>query len=168
MTLPAFASVADLAARTPGGISDDDEARAQAALDDASSKIRAEAGESWVDANGDLDLPDDPDWAADAIVRITLAVARRAMENPEGLTQESLGPYSESRSNASPDVYLTTAEKRDIAKIVGGTSGLWTLGTTRDDSSVVSDLPSFDGDVYIEVEGSELIPLLPTDAGSGL
>lgn len=167
MSLPAFASVADLAARTPGGIPDDDEERAQAVLDDASSKIRAEAGESWV-TDGELDFPDDPDWAEDAIIRITLAVARRALSNPDGVESTTLGPFSETTSNASPDVYLTAAEKRDIAKIVGGTSGLWTLGTTRDDSPYAGDLPEFAGDLYLSVEGSELIPFLPIDAGNGL
>lgn len=171
MGLPAFASFEDLSARIPGGISSSDVARAQAALDDASSEIRAVAGEAWTTTNESdqvvLDLPAEPDWAADAIRRICCAVARRAYENPDGISQESLGSYSASMSNASADIYLTSAEKRTIARIVGGTSGLYTISTTRDDT-YTGDLPEFAGDVYIEVEGSELLPFLPIDAGSGL
>lgn len=168
--LPAFASVDDLAARIPGGISETDEARAQAVLDDSSSKVRSYTGETWA-TDGELDFPTDPEWAEDTIVRITLAVARRSFENPEGHTQqsESLDGYSytDQFSNASPDVYLTAAEKADLDKLLGGTSGVWTLATTRceDDNP---DLQVFAGDVYLDVNESELIPFLPVDASNGL
>lgn len=138
MGLPAFASTDELGDRIPGGIDLSDETRAQAALDDASSIIRAEARVSWVDGD-DLALPDDPDWAADAIKRICIAVARRSFENPDGATahQESIDGYSRSDSFAesSNDIYLKASEKADIARIVGGTGKLWTLSTTRSDVS---------------------------------
>lgn len=161
MSLPAFASLDDFGVRLPGGLADADVPRAQAALDDASTEIRSEAGQAWESA------PEDPSWAADALMRICCAVARRSFTNPDGVTQSSLGSYSESVSNASPDVYLTAAEKRTIARIAGRTTGLWTLSTTREDACV-TDLPAFCGDAYIEVEGSELLPFLPIDAGNGL
>lgn len=168
--LPAFASTAVLAARIAGGIKLSDQARAQAALDDASSKIRSYTGQVW--ATGDtLDLPADPEWAADTIERICLAVARRSFENPEGLTQQSEGidgyNHAEQFATPSPDVYLTSAEKADLDKLVGGTSAVWTLATTRSDQDR-PDLRVFAGDVYLGVEDSELIPFLPVDAGNGL
>lgn len=168
--LPPFATVDDLADRISGGVTDDDLARAGAALQDASSKIRSYTGETWV-TDGELDMPADPEWAEDTIVRITVAVAKRAFENPEGLTAhaEGVDGYNDSRqyANSSPDVFLTSAEKADLDKLTGGTSGVWTLATTRCDSSA-TDLPVFDGDAYIGVEGSELLPFLPVDAGNGL
>lgn len=129
--LPAFASLPQFAARVPGGVPDADEARAQAALEDASSLIRDEAGTTWVDANNALDLPTGTDaWKADTLVRVCCAAARRTFENPDGVSQESLGGYSVAQSNSSSDVYLTAAEKRQVRKAAGFT-GLGVLTTTR-------------------------------------
>lgn len=135
--LPAFASLTDLRARIPGGIEDDDEARAQANLDDASVLIRAESRRNWVNDDDELDLPTGDDrWRADILVRVCLAAAQRAFENPEGVTQEALLSYSETRASSSNDVYLTAAEKRLIRK-AAGTSGLGTIDATR--STIASD-----------------------------
>lgn len=97
-----------------------DPARAQAALDDASSLIRDEAGKSWVDDEGALALPTGTDaWRADTLVRVCCSAARRSLENPEGISQESLGSYSASMTNASSDVYLTSGERRSVKRAAG-------------------------------------------------
>lgn len=113
MSLPALADLADLAARLPGGIGNDDEPRAQAALDDASALIRAETGETWV-------TDDDPptlDAVPGVAVTICVAAAKRAFVNPDGVAQESLDGYSTSYRNDSSDVYLTRAERRLLGKL---------------------------------------------------
>ncbi len=136
MSLPALAELADLAARIPGGIEEDDEPRAQAALDDASALIRAEAGDDWV-TDGDppaLDTDNLPDVA----VTVCLAAARRAFVNPDGVTQESLDGYSTSYRNDSADVYLTKAERRLISQ-AGGRTGIGVMPTTR--TSTAPDVP---------------------------
>ena len=55
MSTPTLASLQQLDARFPGGLSDDDTNRALAALDDASAWIRSEAGEDWLDDDGNLE-----------------------------------------------------------------------------------------------------------------
>ena len=135
MALPAFASLADLDVRIPGGVSTDEVPRATAALDDASALIRAEAGKTWVNESNQLaDVPD-------VVVAVTLAAARRAMTNPDGLASESVEDYSRSfsQSSTSLDVYLTRGERR-VVRRAAGLTGLWTLSTTRSD--VATDVPA--------------------------
>lgn len=115
--LPAFASFDDLRARTPGGIDNAEVERAQAALDDASSLIRAEADKTWTTTTDDEtvlvdDLPG-------ILVTVCCSAARRSLENPEGVSQESLGSYSVSHANVSNDVYLTSAERRAVRRAAG-------------------------------------------------
>lgn len=130
--LPAFASVDDLAIRVLGGISDDDAPRAQAALDQASTKIRAEAGKTWV-VDDELVLPTgDDEWRADVLFTVCLSAAFRSFTNPEQIQSESLGAYSETVANASADVYLTAQERTDVRRAAGGV-GLFVLSTTRSD-----------------------------------
>jgi len=130
MSLPALASLEALAARMPSGIAEGDEARARAALDDASAIIRAEAGEDWVTDDEPPAL--DEDNLPDVVVSVCLAAARRAFVNPDGVTAESLDGYSTQYRNDSADVYLTRHERR----LVKGAAGLGSLGvhrTTRSD-----------------------------------
>lgn len=93
-----------------------DGARAQAALDDASALIRAEAGKDWLDEAGALaaDLPV-------IVQQIALAVALRAYRNPDGATQTSIGDVSISFSGRGGvgSVYLTADERRAIRKAAG-------------------------------------------------
>ena len=113
MSTPTLASLQQLDARFPGGLSDDDTNRALAALDDASAWIRSEASEDWLDDDGNLsDVPA-------VIVSICCAVARRVVDNPAGIMQRSIAGYSEGLSNATTDVYLTKQEKAMIRKAVG-------------------------------------------------
>jgi hypothetical protein len=129
MTLPAFADLDQFADRVPGGISVGDEARAQAALEDASALIRVHAEKTWVtDGVLDADVPD-------IIGTICMLAARRVMENPEALESQTqtLGDATESRAFGanSNDVYLTAAEKAMVRKAAGVRSGLWVMPTTR-------------------------------------
>jgi hypothetical protein len=118
---PSFATVEQLTARVVGGQVDDD--RAQAVLDDASARIRAETVKTWVtDGELDADVPD-------IVGVVCLQAALRAYQNPERLTQEGIGT-GYVQSNVSADVYLTKAELR-LVRRAAGNSGLWTKPTTR-------------------------------------
>lgn len=123
-SLPAFATLEQLAARV--AVTDED--RAQAALDDASVEIRSIAGVSFV-VDDVLDFGGYPSWAGDALVKVCCAAAVRALTNPEGAQSETIGSYSHSYANASPDVYLTAGERRLIRRAAGRT-GLSTITTT--------------------------------------
>lgn len=144
MTLPALATLEQLEVRTPGGLTDT--SRAQAALDDASAMVRSIAGKTWT-TEGELD-EDIPG----IVTVVTCAAARRVLANPDGLTQEGIDDYSYSIANASPDVYLTKAERAAI-RSAAGRAGVWTLGTTR---------TGIDDTQYVDVVGQdEPIPFLP-------
>jgi hypothetical protein len=159
--LPAFATLADLAARIPGGIATADETRAQAALDDASTKIRSVANRAWVDAAGDVveDLPD-------IVFTVCLKAAQRCFDNPDGLKSEGIGTYAETRANPSADVYLTAEERRDIrraAVAAGGGGGLWTQPTTRGPLETPGRNGRCDDTVYVDTTGGAPIPFSGPD-----
>jgi hypothetical protein len=119
--LPAFATIDDLDARHPGGITDVDAPRAQAAIDDASALIRAEAGKTWVtDGALDADIPD-------IITTICCRAALRSVVNPSGVQQETAGPFNVSYANSSSDVYLTTKERAMVKRAAGG--GVFSIDT---------------------------------------
>ncbi len=99
----------------PSGVSDADSARAQAALDDASALIRAEAGITWV--NDDDELTDVPD----ILVTLTCKAAQRVIVNPDGQSQSQTGPFGGAWANASSDVYLTKYEKNLVRRAAGRT-----------------------------------------------
>lgn len=151
MTLPAFADTEDLRVRLPAGL-DVDLQRTQAALDDASALIHAASAEVWVEGGALVD--DVPPIA----LMICCKAAIRAIVNPSGITQEATGPFSATFG----DVYLTSKETGLIKQAAGGTSGLWTLSTTRSDP-YTGDLQDVDGTLYVDVVGGEPIPLMPTD-----
>jgi phage gp36-like protein len=146
VTLPALATTDDLDVRTPGGLDAGDLARASAALDDASAMVRAVAGKTWTtDGALDDDIPH-------VVLMVTVAVARRVLANPDGVTQESIDDYSYTVANASSDVYLTRAEKAAV-RSAAGKSGIWTLQTTRIGT---------DDTQYLDVVGQdEPMPFLP-------
>lgn len=143
--LPAFATIDEFANRLPGGISDDDSTRAQAALDDASALIRNETGKTWVtDDELDADVPD-------IVVTVTCRAAMRAFVNPTGLVQDTTGPFSASFANASSDVYLTKNEKSDVRR-AAGKSGLWTQCVTRGPIEVRPITGCGEADEYVPVD----------------
>lgn len=152
MPLPAFATVDDLGLRLPAGVSVDED-RAEAALTDASALIHAESNEVWVE--GDALVDDVPPVA----LTVCCKAAVRALVNPAGAAQESVGPFSHTYG----DVYLTQRERDMIRQAAGGTSGLWTLSTTRLDSQGVDDFAEHEGTVYLDVAGTdEPIPFHPS------
>lgn len=147
MSLPAFARPDDLAARLGRSFDELENARAQAALEDASAIIRAEAGKNWVtDGALDADIPD-------IVTVVCLTVARRVVENPEGFTEMHLGDSGGALANATGDVYLTTNEKRLIRSAAGRSNGLFTISTTREDPVGSSDFGTVaaDGTIYVDV-----------------
>lgn len=123
MTLPAFATLVEFAARIHGGIDDTDEPRAQAALDDASTLIRDAADKTWV-TDDELDDP-----IPDVLRIVCLAAARRAFNNPDGIRSESAGSYSVSLADSSGDVYLTKKEEARV-RAAAGKAGLGSIGLT--------------------------------------
>lgn len=118
MATPTLADIWQLQQRIPGGIDDSDLARALAALEDASAWIRAEAGEDWLDVDGNLEA------VPGAVVSVCCSVARRILDNPDGIMQMSVAQYSEGRVNATTDVYLTKQEKAIVRKAAGTGGGL--------------------------------------------
>lgn len=111
MSVPSLATIADLTARM-GDVGD--VSRAMARLADASALIRAEASpEDWLTVDGLLES------VPPLIVTICCGVAQRVLDNPAGLSAESLGTYSATIANSSTDVYLTKAERRLVRKVAG-------------------------------------------------
>lgn len=145
MTVPALATLEDLEARMGAQA---DEARALAVLDDASALIRAEAGdEDWL--NDDDELEDVPPL----IVMICCKVAQRTLGNPGGVSMESLGSFSQQYTNASPDVYLTRAERRLIRRATNSQT-IGSIGLTSEHQ--------VNTDIYVPVYGGgEDIPMGP-------
>ena len=132
MGLPALASLADLADWIGEEIQlgSGDAKRAEAALRSASTLVRAETDNDWIDTNGHL-LTRIPD----AIGQVVVSAAGRHYLNPEALTGENIDDFQSYRKVDEVGVYLTAAEKQMLAAAVGGstrrTAGLSTLGTYR-------------------------------------
>lgn len=126
MTMLSLATVADLEVRqglSIGDLQDANLARAQAALEDASALVRAEAGKTWLDSGGVTVT------APAQVVTIVIKAALREYKNPDSFTSEQLGDYSY-RTDAVGGVYLTEDERRIIRAASGNTShGLWTVRT---------------------------------------
>lgn len=144
--LPPLASLDDLEVRAGR---QDEVARAEAVLVDASNLVRDEAGKTWVDDLGALA------GVPDMVATLVLKVAKRAIDNPEGLTAETYPEYAWRKDGAEDGVYLTDKECK-IARRLGGRTGLWTQQTTR--RSAECDT------VFVEDQfGFELFPLYATD-----
>ena len=142
MALPSFASVENYTDRF-GAVSD--ETRAEAALSDASTDIRAFIGATMVDDDGRLDFSTAKAWARDTFRKIVCQVAHRRLTNPEGVTQSSIDGYSRTLSDESADVYLKASEKQALSDAIGrNTYGVWTLPTTRSDPDVPDTIATVD------------------------
>ncbi|WGH21356.1 head-to-tail adaptor [Arthrobacter phage Emotion] len=106
---------------TVGTLQDEDKARAEEAIDDATTLALAEVSEAKATA-----------WTADApkvVQLVILKAARREFENPRGLNTESLGEHSVGISETS-GVYLTAREVAQIQRAASGRSGGF-VGTVR-------------------------------------
>ena len=128
--LPPLATIDQLAARLPADVPLDDQARAEAALTDASALVRDEAGATWVDSTGALTA------VPDIVVVIVLEVAFRALDR-----SFTYGENGEARANGG--LYLKADEKQRLnAAVTGGTKpALWVLTTTRGEMSDVDYRP---------------------------
>lgn len=154
--LPALASVAELEARLgldPGTLTGADLERARAALADASALVRMEAGCTWVDEAGNLTV------VPDAIVRVVLAVALRNWINPDGVIQESVGPFARRLSDESAGAYLTRAEAAICRMFRCSGQSLWTLQTTRDgdDANTIWYEDSFGVELFPLASGDDVV-----------
>lgn len=134
-----------------------DGARAQAAIEAASSRIRAEVARDWVDDEGDLDFGDMAQWAVDVVREVCLAVAARAYQNPNGTTQTSVGDVSVSftREGNAGAVYLTKDDRRKLRQAVGS-PGYGSVGMET------PYMRGGGGPYYVEVEGGgDMLPIGP-------
>lgn len=128
MALPPLAIVRDLEDRMRRTFdTDEDLSWAESVLNEASTLVRAESGKDWLD-------PDDATsvLAPDIVKTITVRVAQRAIQNPDGYSSESAGDYSYQRNGVGGDgsLFLTEWEKEMLGK-VAGKSKLWTQPLTR-------------------------------------
>jgi hypothetical protein len=98
-----------------------DTARALAAIDDASVLIHAEVNNVWIESG---ELIDDVPLIARTVC---FKVVERVLDNPDGLTSEAVGPFSQSRATASNDVYLTSNERRLVRRAAGLQSGIGSI-----------------------------------------
>jgi hypothetical protein len=117
-------AVGDLEARLGlplGTLADEDLARAEAALDDATALALAEVSTTRAQR-----------WTVEAPAVVSLVVlkaARREFENPRGLTTETIGEHSAGLTDSS-GVYLTAREIAQIRRAATGRSGGF-VGTIR-------------------------------------
>lgn len=127
--LPALASVVQLEARLgldANTLADADLDRARAALHDASTLVRSEARQSWVDEAGAITAPD-------VVIRVALGAARRTFTNPDAAISDTAGPFARRLRDDDTGVYLTKAEVDIVRRFrASGSGGLWTLQTERD------------------------------------
>lgn len=113
-TLPPLASLGGFLTRYSGVVATADAARVAALLDDASALVREVAGSDYVDDDGALD-----DVPAVLAVIVT-EVARRAYDNPQALTGETVGNYSwRGARTTGSSLYLTTDERRTVRRVAG-------------------------------------------------
>lgn len=139
--LPPLASLDDFQTRYPDN---DDDERATAALEDASSEVRAFTGLTWVDEDGALtDVPD-------IVQVITMRAASRVYANPDNYRSEQIGQYSYQYSSTSDGSLLTAAERRQLVRAVG--QGVHSLRLVRD------GLPGESTMYVASSEGGDLIP----------
>lgn len=93
----------------------------------ASSLVRRETGCTFVDADNTLlDTP-----AVHDVRDVVIGMIKRAVDNPEGVTQDTTGPFTVSfGSDAAQRVYLIAGDRIVLAAL-RCRGGLWTLPTTR-------------------------------------
>lgn len=124
--LPLLATVNAFAGFLGASFTSEEELRAEAVLRSASSLVRDEARKTWV-------IDDVLTDVSETAYTIVLEVARRAWENPNGLTSEQYPEYTwRGTDRVEPGVYLTEGEKKRLQRL-RGSSGLWVQQTTRRD-----------------------------------
>lgn len=101
-----------------------DEARAQAALDDAVGLVLEETKKTFRAADGTPDVPS-------TVATVIFASAKRSYQNPSGITSETVGPFA--YRYGATGAFLTEEEKQALSRYLPSRSsgGLWSLSTTR-------------------------------------
>lgn len=117
-----LASVTDLGKLMKRTFSGSDLDQAGMVLATVSAWARSVSGQSW---------PDAPAGVPSDVMYVVLSASRRTLKNPDGVTAESMGPFSKSYDKP-PTNFFTPAElsilKRYRAK---ASNGLFTIGFTR-------------------------------------
>ncbi len=123
MTLPTLATVSDLGIRLGRDIDTSEAPQADALLRYASALIRSYCGQSWVDDDDQLlDLPA-------GVAEVCAEVVFRAVANPAGVTQDTVGPFTVSfGSEAAQRLFLNKGDR----EILNSTSNrIGVLSVTR-------------------------------------
>lgn len=135
---PALAEAGDVEVRVERTFSGAEADRVEALLHSVSIKVRRESGRLWLvlDSGGNPVVPHVLDPAMpESVWDITVTAVERAIRNPDGYSSESSGDYSYQRVGIPGGVgglYLTEGEIEVLRQFKrAGTSGLWSLGTTR-------------------------------------
>lgn len=124
MARPALAELTDLEALMGATIANPEQANAR--LAQASEIVRAYAGATWLN-EGETAVEGVPGQ----IPGVVAAMVERATRNPEGVTQETTGPFGRSfGSDAASRLFLTSAEKL-VVRSAAGRRNIGTLSTTR-------------------------------------
>ena len=105
-----LATFAELDVRTPGGVQTDEQARAEAILDDVSAFVLDLVDEETADAWEQSPPP--------AVVAVVCAAAGRALVNPYQHASVTEGNYTWRADNTS-GVWLTDDEKTTIRRAAG-------------------------------------------------
>jgi hypothetical protein len=112
--MTALATVSQLEARLGRVLDGTDLTMAEAALDDASTMVRA-YGLPWPD----------PVTAPGTAVSVTLAAAERRMRNPEGFRQEMEGGYQYAYAASMPTGVELKPSEIKLLQATSGVSGLF-------------------------------------------
>ncbi|MCJ1707948.1 hypothetical protein [Microbacterium sp. VKM Ac-2923] len=121
---PALSKLESRLGLPEGSLVDADKARAEDAIDDATTLVLAEVAATTADRWG---------VAAPAVVElIVLKAARREYENPRGFAQETRGEHSATLAESS-GVYLTGREVAQVRRAATGRRGF--VGSIRTPSA---------------------------------
>lgn len=117
-----LASVDDLEVLMKRTFSGADLDQAEMVLSAVSAWARSVSGQEWSVTS---DVPSDVKY-------VVLAAARRSIRNPDGVTAESMGPFSKSYDKP-PTNFFTPAELSILKRYrpKAGAGGLTTIGFTR-------------------------------------
>ncbi|MGV9263151.1 Gp19/Gp15/Gp42 family protein [Kitasatospora sp. NPDC003701] len=103
-----FATIDDLSARRPGGLTGDEIDRASVLLEDAEAVVRLAAGRTI------------PDPAPHAVKMMVCRLVLRSLDNPSGIASESVGDYSYRRTReAQAGMSLTPEEVKFLRQALG-------------------------------------------------
>lgn len=132
----ALISLADFTDRYEKTLDVEGEARVATLIDDASALV--------VQIVNDSDVTDvwKADGAPSAVVPVLVSMVRRAIDNPEGVSQKSVGDASMSwgsggSSRPSEALYLTTNERRIVRRAAGTDHTSMTLESPYTGTSTV-------------------------------